>query len=232
MSTIELDDITDLMDGWSVQFIGPQAGEVGRASNVPEQWQPLLTAADAHTRCAAAIALWNPGWTELVPQFWATFTERLLDVRVAVADQRAMLVYVGSADDGSHLTWVGWDLRTNGGHPSLWDALPEPVRTFLDTVHAGFTVSDGESLGLVPPEYMQTLAEFADTPEGIPGWDEGGRISSTRLLRVATDGGLMNYCVSPDLPAEHVALVYEGAIEPREFGPAIDPLMLSYFAGA
>lgn len=231
MSTIELVDVADLMDGWSVQFVGPQTGETAGASLVPEQWQPLLTAADPPARCAAATALWNPGWTELVPQFWAMFTERLVDVRVAVAvaDRRAMLVYVGSADNGAHVTWVGWDLQTDGEHPSMWEALPEPVQTFLNTVHAGFTASWGQAFGLVPPEFMQTIAELANRPEGIPGWDDEGGISSTRLLRVATDGGLMDYCVSPDLPTEHVALVYEGDVDPHEFGPAIDPLMLYYF---
>lgn len=73
---------------------------------------------------------------------------------------------------------------------------------------------------------MQTIAARVGRPGGFPGWDEAaaaetGRIASNRLLCVTKDGGNLLFCVSPDLPVGQAALVYEGDIDPQDFGPAL-----------
>jgi hypothetical protein len=44
---------------------------------------------------------------------------------------------------------------------------------------------------------------------------------------IATDGGLLRLCLSPDLAAGEVALVYECDVERRELGTEFDELMVS-----
>jgi hypothetical protein len=42
---------------------------------------------------------------------------------------------------------------------------------------------------------MRTLAEIAGNPGSVPGWDEEAEVAS-RLVLVATDGGLLRLCLS------------------------------------
>jgi hypothetical protein len=72
---------------------------------------------------------------------------------------------------------------------------------------------------------MDTLANLSDWPEGIPDWEAD--IASTRLLQISTDGGILCYCLSPDLAPGQVALVYEGDVDPQDFGAELDQLMMS-----
>ncbi|HSV67274.1 MAG TPA: hypothetical protein VLJ59_15370 [Mycobacteriales bacterium] len=51
-------------------------------------------------------------------------------------------------------------------------------------------------------------------------------------MRIGTDGVDLQYCVSPDLPPGQIALVYEGDIDRRAFGPALDGLMVGDFGGS
>lgn len=125
---------------------------------------------------------------------------------------------------------MGWDPRTDGARPPLWESVPEPARVFLDTVHDGFTGSDSESYGLLPPAFMMTFAEFVLEPDGIPDWDDDSPIRSTRLLRIATNGGNLEYCVSPDLPVGTLALLYAGEVDPKDFAGEFDEFMTRYFA--
>jgi hypothetical protein len=81
------------------------------------------------------------------------------------------------------------------------------------------------------PVHMQTIAEMADLPDGIPEWDEDAEIASTRLLVISSDGGLLYYCLSPDLDPGQVALVYEGDIDPKDFGSELDKLMMARLDG-
>lgn len=214
--------------GWSVEFVAPDAAP---SADLPPPWRPLVTEPDPRARCTAAAQLWNADWTALVPRFWSRFTERLVDVRVARAGRGALLVYVAPGDDGTPLAWVGWAPRADGARPPFWESLPEPARAFLDGVHDGFTGNDSESYGLLPRAFMTTFAEYAESPDGLPGWDDDSPVRSTRLLRVATNGGGLEYCVSPDLPAGTLALVYEGDVDPQPFGEGFDEFLMWYFAG-
>jgi hypothetical protein len=121
---------------------------------------------------------------------------------------------------------AGFDPRTFGEPPPFWQSFPQPLRVFLHEVHAGF-ISSGAGFGPLPPSHMQTLAKLADFPDGIPMWDEMAEIASTRLVLVASDGGLMRFCLSPDLTPGQVALVYEGDVDPQDLSTELDELMMS-----
>ena len=90
---------------------------------------------------------------------------------------------------------------------------------------------------------FQTFAEYAQWPEGIPGWMDGyedgydvdydggkfKRIESTRLVMFTKDLGHLTYCTSPDLQVGHITLVYQGDVDPpRDFGTELDRLMISH----
>lgn len=191
---------------------------------VPAGWRGIAAAADAAERAERALALWNRGFLDLVPDFAVLLRDRLADVRVCELGDEWVLVYLVRADDGSTLVWLGWHPDTFGAAPPHWGSVPEPVREFLIGVHAGFTAPDGESYGLAPPVDMATYARRAGFTGPIPEWDGG--IPAERLLFVTRDGGLLEYCASPDLPAGRIALVYEGDVDPREeFGAALDRLL-------
>jgi hypothetical protein len=74
---------------------------------------------------------------------------------------------------------------------------------------------------------METLANLADHPEGIPGWDDDAEIPSTWLLSICTDGGILHYCLSPDLEPRQIAFVYEGDVDPLDFSAEFDELLMS-----
>jgi hypothetical protein len=219
-------------DGWPLHPVEAGSAEFAR---LPEPWRPIVTAPDPEARSTAALALWNRDLLDLIPHFTELFRTHLVDVRAYVSADTAILLYVAEGPPGEDpLVWFGRDPREFGPPPAFFDRLPAPARTFIGEVHAGFTAPDQESFGLIPPGIMRTIAAIADCPDGIPGWAEAdfaetGRIASNRLLRVTTDGGNLMLCVSPDLPAGRAALVYEGDVETREFGPAFDALMISAF---
>jgi hypothetical protein len=164
-------------------------------------------------------------------RFSAALTERLIDVQPALCGTAPVLVYLARGNDGGPRAWVGFPpLPPDWSTPWFWPAVPAFLRVFVERLHAGVVAADGESCGPLPPKLMRTLAERAGAPGGIPGWDGEGRIPSTRLVRVATNGALLDYCVSPDLLEERLALVYEGDIDPQDAGAALDALMISGFA--
>ncbi|WP_143659136.1 hypothetical protein [Streptomyces sp. SA15] len=72
---------------------------------------------------------------------------------------------------------------------------------------------------------MQTLAELAGEPDGVADWDEEQDIASTRLL-LTSNGGMVNYCVSPDVKSAELAIVFEGDIDPVHYGTALDRLLM------
>ena len=76
------------------------------------------------------------------------------------------------------------------------------------------------------PRYMQTIAEQVGEPGGFPDWDDAQEIASTKLLIVTTNGSTLYYCISPDIQAGELALVYEGDIDPAPCGRALDELFL------
>jgi hypothetical protein len=198
-------------------------------SRIPEQWLPILTASDASARLEAAVELWNQGFFDLVPEFAAALTMRFLDVRVAITDGDPVLVYVARDGTGAAISWVGLDPRTFDEPPQFWEIFPDSLRIFLRDVHAGFISGPEAAFGPLPPGYMVTLAELAGFPEGIPDWEQNSEIASTRLLRIATNGWQLDYCLSPDLPADAVALVYEGDVDSQALGPELDQLMMKQF---
>jgi hypothetical protein len=213
---LDLTKVAATLEGWSCNFIGTDPDAVAR---LPRHWRAIALATDPGTRRRTTLALWNREFLAVVPQFAQTLHTRLLDVLPCLVDDKPTLIYVTT----DYITWIGWDPRGTEKPPPFWDSIPAPLKTFLREVHAGFTAPDGESYGPMQPAYMQTLADLAGCAEGIPDWDE--EIPSTRLLRIAKDSGNLEYCVSPDLHLGKVALVYEGDIDPQDFGPEFDDLM-------
>jgi hypothetical protein len=227
MTQLDATRIAETLPKWALEFVDAASPALGE---VPEEWQPIARSGDAEERRLRAMALWNRDFLDLVPEFARTATTRLADVRACVAFETPLLVYVFDDGAGGWLSRVGWAPR-DPTEPRLWSSVPAPLRTFLREVHAGFVGADGESFGPLPPRAMQTLAEIAESPDGDPDWDEDaaedGRILSARLMQIARNAGLIMYCVSPDLPPGQLALVYEGDVDPVDFGPALDELLLS-----
>ncbi|QCB94772.1 hypothetical protein [Cellulomonas shaoxiangyii] len=219
-------EVAATLPGWATTLVEPGSADAVR---LPGQWRAVLEDDDPARRRDAARTLWNPDLLALLPRFADALTTRVVDVRTCLVDDLPALVYVASADDGSHVSWIGFDPRSSPAAPPLWDSAPAPLRRFVRDVHAGFTSYTGESFGVVRPVDMATLADLADEPDGIPGWEEGADISSTRLLRFTRDSGALHYCASPDLPPGQIALVYEGDVEGVDAGPELDRLLMSRF---
>jgi hypothetical protein len=233
MPTVDIAELLGRLTraGWPLQLTQADSPEFAR---LPEQWRPIALAPDPEVRGAAALALWNEEFLDLIPTFAELFRARLLDVRACALPSTSVLLYVVEGSGDVPFVWVGGDPRRFGTPPRFWDSLPEPARTFLREVHAGFTAPDQDSFGLMHPADMETIAAMAGYPDGLPGWTEADaaetkRIASNRLLRITKDSGNLLLCVSPDLPAGDAALVYEGDVDPQEFGPALDELMASAF---
>ncbi|MGV4925901.1 hypothetical protein K2224_17960 [Streptomyces sp. BHT-5-2] len=220
------EEIAATLEDWSLAFVGSDAGEIAL---IPEKWRPIVLSADPEDRRRAALSLWNRGFLDLVPEFAEVLDAHCLDVRVGITDGAAVLVYVLETEDGELVSWVGYDPGTFE-EPEFWGCFPAAVQVFLREVHAGFVSGSRYAFGVARPVAMGTLAELADFPEGIPGWEDGSRISSKRLLQITTDGGLLKFCLSPDLAVGQVALVYEGDVDPKEFGQELDELLMSRFA--
>lgn len=68
---------------------------------------------------------------------------------------------------------------------------------FLQHVHAGFTSGGRTAFGPMHPRHMQTVAEQAGEPDGITDWDEEQETASTRLLLVASNGGMADRVCEP-----------------------------------
>jgi hypothetical protein len=228
MSEPDLDEVVaDLGDG-PIEFPAPGTT---RLAQLPLAWRPIAEAAHAADRREAALSLWNPDLLATLPEFGRALTDDLVDVRVCRLRGDWTLVYIAVARTGEQITWIGWDPATFGvSRPVFWETLPEPLRTFLVDVHAGFTAPDGESYGVIRPSQMLTYAAWGGFDGPIPGWDDDARISSTALMFVTRDSGLLHYCVSPELPPGGVALVYEGDIDVKpDIAHELDQLMAGRF---
>ncbi|UQA96891.1 hypothetical protein [Streptomyces halobius] len=219
------DEIAATLDDWSLTFVGNDSDEISR---IPEKWRPIALSADAESRRRTALSLWNQSFLDLLPEFAEVLNAHCVDVRVCMTDDSPVLAYVLETDDGELVSWVGYDPGTFE-EPDFWESFPEPVQVFLRQVHAGFASASTDSFGVARPMEMGTIAELADFPDGVPGWDDDARIPSTRLLQITTDGGILKYCLSPDIAVGKIALVYEGDIDPKDFGQELDELLMSRF---
>ncbi|MFE0641745.1 hypothetical protein ACFW2Y_09080 [Streptomyces sp. NPDC058877] len=218
---MDTDEIITTLHNWSLRF-----AESDTLSQVPEEWRPIARSEDPQGRCRQALDLWNDDFLDLLPRFAATLRTRLVDVRAAFTDGCPVLVYALRADNGAAVSWIGYHPGAFE-EPRFWESFPQPLQDFLRTVHAGFVSGSRTSFGVAPPVHMETLAELADFPDGIPGWTDTAGISSTRLLRISSDGGILYYCASPDIERGKIALVYEGDIDPQDLGQELDELVTS-----
>jgi hypothetical protein len=173
----------------------------------------------------AALELWNAPFLDALPQFAAALRTRFADVRACWVDGEPALLYLVEHSDGHLLSWIGLD-PAGFVEPRFWEHVPEPLQTFLCQVHAGFTSGGLTAFGPMHPRYMQTLAELAGEPDGVADWDEEQDIASTRLLLLTSNGGMVNYCVSPDVKPAELAIVFEGDIDPVHYGAALDRLLM------
>ncbi|WP_018180920.1 hypothetical protein [Jongsikchunia kroppenstedtii] len=207
--------VTDQEIVEQLEVYGRQPAEilpVGQsATDLPSPWRPIAAAEQAPARIESALGLWNEAFLAMIPRTAELFRTELVDVRVARRDGEYLLLYiVEHYPDTPHRevrVWVGGQPDPGGAVPELWDCVPAALREFLQTVHGGLTAADREAFGPQAPRYLQTLAEIAGAPDGIPGWDY--EPDSTRLLLIATDGGA-DCCVSPDLPEGEGVLIYQG----------------------
>ncbi|GAB3814700.1 hypothetical protein [Micromonospora zhanjiangensis] len=216
-------EVAAALDGTPPTLVRPDSADLDR---LPEPWLPIAHGTDPAARLATALALWNPGLLGLLPRFAEALRTRFVDVRTGIIDDCPVLLYAAPGDNGRLACWVGYDPGSFGDPPPFWDSFPEPLREFLRTVHAGFVSGSRLSYGPVRPRHMDTLADLSDWPDGIPDWEAD--IASTRLLQLCTDGGgILSYCLSPDLDPGQVALVYEGDVDPQDLGPELDQLLMS-----
>lgn len=222
--TVDLDNVTAALQyhrpGIEVRFIGPSCMQ---RSELPARWLPIAESAEADQRCRYALGMWPDDFVRLLPRFLARLSVDLHDVRACRFGDEHVLVYVaaGAWGDDPYHVWVGRDPRMFGRTPRLWSSVPRPLRRFLTEVHPGLTDPDGLSYGVMRPEDMSTPAELAGMPDGLAGFYESDRIASTRLLRIGTDSGPLDLCVSPDAPGELI-LVSEGVVDRQPLGSGLD----------
>lgn len=229
--TVEIGEIEQVLE--SVAHSEPVG--VAPGPHVPERWRPIAEADDPQTRRLTAVSLWNNDFLELVPDFAAALQSELADVRVGHVGGDAVLIYAfehydAGGPDRYVVCWIGWDpaLFTDAA-TSLFGAIPHPVQAFYRDVHAGFTGPDWLSYGPIQPRHLQTYAELVGFPEGVPNWPEEDP-DSTRLLVLASTGGNVHLCVSPDLAVGQALTVYDGVADPPEdFSRLLDHTMTEYF---
>ena len=202
-------------------------------ADLPANWRPIADSDDAQTRRSTAMSLWHKDFLDLVPNFADALNTELTDVRVGQVRGESVLVYAFEHFEGgdrSVVCWLGWDTATFGDHdPPFFDSVPEPVRRFYRDVHAGFVAPDWNSNGPRQPRYLQPYADYLGCPDGVPNWPEG-QVDSTRLLLLATTGGDVHLCVSPDLPPGQAVTVYSGVPDPPgDFATLLDDAMTAQF---
>ncbi|MGI5129191.1 hypothetical protein ACQEVB_20465 [Pseudonocardia sp. CA-107938] len=197
-------------------------------ADLPPAWQPITAAAAPAERTAAALALWNADLCAALPRFSAQLRDRLVDVRLCVVHDRTALAYLTRTDADEPIAWTGYLPAGAAVRQAAFpDTLPAPATEFLRSVHGGFTAPDGESYGPIDPRHMSTFARWRGADGPLDGVDE----DATRLMVVATDGGALHYCTSPDLPPGAVAVVDGTEVEPcPDFFDELDQLMAGRFA--
>lgn len=232
---------SEIVDAIDDEYTSAQVltGDAEDRLSVPVNWRPILDSDDPAERCRIALSLWSPQFLDKLPKFSILLPERLADVRVlrirtggeAPAEHIVLAYAAGHNADGQLVLWIGHDPANFADTvPKYFETVPQAARDFLQQTHAGFTSEDMESYGLMPPRDMQTLAESVGAPPD-EGWQVGYggiQINSTRLLWLTRDSGELLYCTSPDLPAETMALVYEGDIDvpPPQFWTALDKILV------
>ncbi|WP_067464797.1 hypothetical protein [Nocardia amamiensis] len=197
------------------------------AAHIPPRWAGIAGGGDARARCAAAVALWNLDMVvDLLPRFGAVLAECLDDVRVCLLRGDWVLLYALRKSFQPHEFRIGWDPETFGAdQPQYWDALPEALRVFLGTVHAGFTDLDGISFGPTRPRDMQTY-QTLNLTDAVRNWEAAEDIPGDRAMLIAKGLGDTRYFVSPDLPAGTIGWEADGHMDrPLEFARTFDELM-------
>lgn len=200
---------------------------------IPEAWWSIAESVDPEERKDVALALWNSEFLALVPRFSEALRSALLDVRVAQHSWQSAptLDYVLRAWDGEPKVWMGEDPRTFGpSEPPMFDSLPDPARTFLRQVHAGFTTLNGKSCGLMPPADMQTLADSWGQPDEsdiAECWDTSTYQfpGTQRLLLITEYVGHPYLFTSPELPPGTAVTYFEPDFEVTPFGAALDEFL-------
>ncbi|MGV9540106.1 hypothetical protein [Nocardia beijingensis] len=197
------------------------------AAHVPARWVGIAAGGDSPARCAAAVALWNLDlFVEVLPRFGVVLQECLDDVRVCLLRGDWVLLYALRKPFQPHEFRIGWDPETFGtDQPPYWDALPDALRVFLTTVHAGFTDLDQISYGPARPRDMQTYS-MLNLPEAVRNWDTNEDIPGGRAMLIAKGLGDTRYFVSPDLPRGAIGWEADGHMErPLDFAATFDELM-------
>ncbi|MGY2058167.1 hypothetical protein ACW9HQ_24950 [Nocardia gipuzkoensis] len=208
----------------SALLVEPGASAV---AHVPARWAGIAAGGDSHARRAAAVALWNLDlFIEVLPRFGVVLEECLDDVRVCLLRGDWVLLYALRKPFQPHEFRIGWDPETFGAdQPPYWDALPEALRVFLTTVHAGFTDLDEISHGPTRPQDMQTYSVL-NLPEAVRNWETGEDIPGGRAMLIAKGLGDTRYFVSPDLPGGAIGWEADGHMErPLDFAATFDELM-------
>lgn len=167
---------------------------------------------------------------DLVPRFAAVLDECLDDVRVCLLRGDWVLLYALRKPFAPHEFRIGWDPETFGADlPPHWSALPEALRAFLSTVHAGFTDLDRVSFGPTRPRDMQTYRALK-LDEPVRNWEAAEDIPGDRVMLIAKGMGDTRYFVSPDLPGGTIGWEAGGNLSrPRDFARTFDKLMSSGF---
>ncbi|MGK8557640.1 hypothetical protein [Nocardia gipuzkoensis] len=197
------------------------------AAHVPPRWAGIAGSRDSRARRTAAVALWNLDmFVDLLPRFGAVLDECLDDVRVCLLRGDWVLLYALRKPFQPHEFRIGWDPGTFGAdRPPHWSALPEALRVFLGTVHAGFADLDGISFGPTRPRDMQTY-QALNLAERVRNWEAAEDIPGDRAMLIAKGLGDTRYFVSSDLPGGTIGWEADGHMErPLDFAQTFDELM-------
>ncbi|WP_280491840.1 hypothetical protein [Nocardia asiatica] len=197
------------------------------AAHVPPRWAAIAGGRDCRARRAAAVALWNLDlFADVLPRFGAVLEECLDDVRVCLLRGDWVLLYALRKPFQPHEFRIGWDPETFGAdRPPYWDALPEALRVFLTTVHAGYTDLDGISYGPTRPRDMRTYHAL-HLEDSVRNWEAGEDIPGDRAMLLAKGLGETRYFVSPDLPGGAIGWEADGHLDrPLDFAQTFDELM-------
>jgi hypothetical protein len=175
-------------------------------NGLPEGWDAFLDPTP-EIRIAAALEMWDP-ILEHMPLTKQLFKMRMLDVRLIRSGLRepALAYSILTNETNEILVFVGHDPRSREADPTLWGAVPAPLRNFIENCHSGVMCA---RLPYTAFPLFKSDMETLDSLEwGVVDTDEysasGFDVPLDQILMVHESGGGASVCISPRMAGKGI----------------------------